>query len=89
MPFHSLRHTSRILILNDICASIKEVQQRVGHANPSTTINIYGGQATSKLDEVVAQRLDEIAAQALDDLITPIPVPLHPVAPKKESLPVQ
>lgn len=45
------------------------VHHRMGHASPSTTINIYGGETTSKMGE--------IAAQALDDLITPVSVPLH------------
>lgn len=45
------------------------VHHKMGHASPSTTINIYGGEMTSKMGE--------IAAQALDDLITPVSVPLH------------
>ena len=54
MRFHDLRHTSITLVLNEIVAPIKEAQKRAGHASPSTTINIYGGETTSKLDEVVA-----------------------------------
>ena len=64
MRFHDLRHTSITLVLNEIGAPIKEAQRRAGHASPTTTINIYGGEATMKLDEMVAQQLD--------DLVTPI-----------------
>jgi integrase len=78
MRFHDLRHTSVTLILNDIGAPIKEAQHRAGHASPSTTINIYGGETTSKLDQVVAQSLDE--------LITPVSFKLHPNCTKEESL---
>ncbi len=69
MRFHDLRHTSVTLVLNEIGAPVKEAQQRAGHASPSTTINIYAGQATSKLDDMVAKSLDE--------LITPVKIELH------------
>ena len=69
MRFHDLRHTSITLVLNEIGAPIKEAQRRAGHASPSTTINIYGGEATYKLDEMVAQ--------SLDDLVTPRRIELH------------
>lgn len=73
MRFHDLRHTSITLVLNEIGAPVKEAQRRAGHASPSTTMNIYGGEATMKLDEVVAQ--------SLDDLVTPIQVKI----PLKEA----
>ncbi|NLF50091.1 MAG: site-specific integrase [Leptolinea sp.] len=69
MRFHDLRHTSITLILNEIGAPVKAAQQRAGHASPSTTINIYGGEITMKLDEFVAQSLDEI--------VTPVEIELH------------
>jgi integrase len=69
MRFHDLRHTSITLILNEIGAPIKAAQQRAGHASPTTTINIYGGDATKKLDEYVAQSLDEI--------VIPVKIDLH------------
>lgn len=68
MRFHDLRHTSITLLLNEVGVPIKEAQHRAGHASPSTTINIYGGETTS--------RMDEIAAQGLDDLITPVALQL-------------
>ncbi|MCL4559004.1 MAG: site-specific integrase [Chloroflexi bacterium] len=69
MRFHDLRHTSITLMLNEIGVPIKEAQRRAGHTRPSTTIDIYGGEPTSKLDELVAQ--------GLDDLITPIKAEWH------------
>jgi integrase len=80
MRCHDLRHTSVTLILNDIGAPIKEAQHRAGHASPSTTIKIYGGETTSKLDEVVARNLDE--------LITPVSFKLHPNCTQKRK-PIQ
>ncbi len=79
MRFHDLRHTSVTLILNDIGAPIKEAQHRAGHASPSTTINIYGGETTSKLDEMVARNLDE--------LVTPVSFNCTQIAPKKKAYP--
>jgi len=78
MRFHDLRHTSITLLLNDVGVPIKEAQRRAGHASPTTTLSIYGGEVTSKLDA--------IAAQQLDDLITPVRVDLHPNCTKQESL---
>ena len=77
MRFHDLRHTSITLILNEIGAPIKEAQKRAGHASPTTTINIYGGETTSKLDKIVAQSMDE--------LVTPVKLELHPNCTKEES----
>ena len=54
MRFHDLRHTSITLLLNEVGVPIKEAQRRAGHASPSTTINIYGGETTSKMDEIAA-----------------------------------
>jgi integrase len=79
MRFHDLRHTSITLVLNEIGAPVKEAQQRAGHASPSTTINIYGGQATSKMDDMVAKSLDE--------LITPVKIELHRNCTEEKSLP--
>lgn len=69
MCFHNLRHTSITLALNEIGVPIKEAQHRAGHASPSTTINIYGGNVTTSLDERTAQELD--------NLITPLKLDLQ------------
>lgn len=68
MRFHDLRHTSITLVLNEIGAPVKEAQRRAGHASPTTTINIYGGEATMKLDEMVAHSLDELVTPMKVDL---------------------
>jgi hypothetical protein len=60
MRFRDLHHTSITLVLNEIGVPVKEIQHRAGHATTSTTINMYGGESTSKLDEMVAQSLDEL-----------------------------
>lgn len=79
MRFHDLRHTSVTLVLNEIGAPVREAQHRAGHASPTTTLNIYCGSTTTKMDETIAQKLD--------DLVTPIQFELHPVAPKQMDLP--
>jgi integrase len=79
MRFHDLRHTSITLLLNEVGVPIKEVQRRAGHTRPSTTMDIYGGEATSKWDDV--------AAQSLDDLITPTKLEWHRNGTEEKSLP--
>lgn len=61
-----MRHSSITLLLNEVGAPIKEAQHRAGHTSPSTTIDSYGGEVSSKLDSAVAEGLDE--------LITPVQV---------------
>jgi integrase len=78
MRFHDLRHTSITLVLNDIGAPIKEAQRRAGHASPTTTINLYGGEATNKMDDMVAQSLDE--------LITPLQIELPQAGPISDRM---
>ena len=64
MRIHDLRHSSITLLLNEVGAPIKEAQHRAGHTRPSTTMDIYGGEVSSKLDSAMAEGLDE--------LITPV-----------------
>ena len=40
IPFHGLRHTSATILIARH-SDIKTVQQRLGHAEASTTMNIY------------------------------------------------
>lgn len=56
MRFPDLRHTSITMDLNELEAPIKEAQHRAGHSRPSTTIDIYGGEVSSKLDEKVVKK---------------------------------
>lgn len=69
MRFHDLRHTSITLLLNEVGVPIKEAQRRAGHTRPSTTMDIYGGDVSSQMDEN--------AAQSLDEIITPIKLDLN------------
>ena len=75
MRIHHLRHTSITMVLNELQAPIREAQHRAGHSRPSTTIDIYGGDVSSKADEIVARGMDE--------LITPIQIDI-PQKVKKE-----
>lgn len=77
MRFHDLRHTSITLLLNEVGVAVKVAQTRAGHTRPSTTLDIYAGDISSKLDEEAAQQLDE--------LITPIKIDLHRNCTEEES----
>jgi len=70
--FHDLRHTAASLMLNHGIPVIV-VSRRLGHAQPSITLNTYGH---------LIPGMQEEAAQLIDELITPIPIQqLHPTAP--------
>ena len=62
--FHDLRHTAASLMLNHGVAVIV-VSKILGHAKPSTTMDIYGH---------LIHEMQEEAAQVMDDLVTPIRV---------------
>jgi len=70
--FHDLRHTSASLMLNYGIPAIV-VSKRLGHANPSITLNVYGH---------VMPSMQEKAAETMDELLTPANFPialkLHP-----------
>lgn len=58
ITLHDLRHTSAtLLIANHV--DIKTVSERLGHANTSTTMNIYA-HALKELDEKAADTLEDI-----------------------------
>ena len=58
IPFHGLRHTSAtILIANH--SDIKTVQARLGHAEASTTMNIYA-HALQETDRKAAATLENV-----------------------------
>ena len=66
---HSLRHSNATLLIaegTDICT----VSQRLGHAQTSTTLNVYAHALKSK-DADAADRLD--AALSKDNSIVPFP----------------
>ena len=62
--FHDLRHTAASLMLNNGIPVIV-VSRRLGHAKPSTTLDIYGH---------LYYEMQEEAAKVMDELITPIAI---------------
>ena len=64
--FHDLRHTAASLMLNNSIPLIV-VSRRLGHAQPSITLDVYGHLIPSKQQE---------AAALMDELLTPIQVEL-------------
>lgn len=56
--FHDLRHTSATLLIS-AHTDIKTVSARLGHAQTSTTMNIYA-HSFKKLDEVASDTLEDI-----------------------------
>lgn len=60
IPLHSLRHTNATLLIAS-GTDLRTVSKRLGHANMSTTANIYTH---------AIQTADEKAAQAIDDILT-------------------
>lgn len=60
--FHSLRHShATILLAGGIHPKI--VQERLGHANISTTIDTYS-HVTPSMQQAAADRLDEVLGEA-------------------------
>jgi len=60
IPLHGLRHTSATLLISQN-VDVKTVSNRLGHAQTSTTMDIYSH---------ALQKMDEQAAVVLDDLLT-------------------
>lgn len=58
MPFHGLRHTSASLLLA-AGAPIKNVSNRLGHADIRTTGNIYA-KIQNSVDKEIAEKMDNI-----------------------------
>jgi integrase len=62
--FHDMRHTAASIMLNNNIPVIT-VSKRLGHAKPSTTLDIYG---------CLYPESQEEAARIMDEIITPIPL---------------
>ncbi|MDX9865925.1 MAG: site-specific integrase, partial [Anaerolineaceae bacterium] len=65
--FHDLRHTAASLMLNNGIPLII-VSRRLGHAQPSITLDVYGHLIPGKQQE---------AASLMDDLLTPIQIEIQ------------
>jgi hypothetical protein len=77
IQFHNLRHTAASLMLNRNIPAIV-VSKRLGHAKPSTTLDIYGHLMPEGQDE---------AARLMDELITSIPVEIPSSTPVDRTSP--
>lgn len=60
---HSFRHTHTSLLL-EVGVGIKEIQQRLGHTDINTTMNIYA-HMTSNMEEKASQKFDKL----MEDLL--------------------
>ncbi|GAA4654944.1 hypothetical protein GCM10023142_20820 [Anaerocolumna aminovalerica] len=58
IPLHSLRHTSATLLISDNI-DVRTVSARLGHAQTSTTMNIYA-HSLKKSDEKAASSLNNL-----------------------------
>lgn len=61
IPLHGLRHTSATLLISQN-VDVKTVSNRLGHAQTSTTMDIYS-HALQKMDEQAAVVLDDLLAK--------------------------
>jgi len=73
--FHDLRHTAASLLLNNSVPVIV-VSKILGHAKPSTTMDIYGH---------LINEMQEEAARIMDELVTPVRVELLKFSEKSEN----
>ena len=65
ISFHSLRHTNATILINK-GINIRAVSARLGHANPTTTLNIYT-HALQSIDIAAANVLENTLSNAEDE----------------------
>ncbi|CVI65682.1 site-specific tyrosine recombinase XerC [Clostridiales bacterium CHKCI001] len=58
IPLHGLRHTSATLLISQNI-DVRTISSRLGHAQTSTTMNIYA-HSLKKMDEVAADTLENL-----------------------------
>lgn len=63
IPLHGLRHTSATLLISQN-VDVRTVSNRLGHAQTSTTMDIYS-HALQKMDEKAADTLDNLLSKKL------------------------
>lgn len=56
LPFHGLRHTAATIMISQ-GADVRNLSNRLGHANTSTTLNIYS-HALKTVDKDIAEKTD-------------------------------
>lgn len=56
LPFHGLRHTAATIMISQ-GADVRNLSSRLGHANTSTTLNIYS-HALKSVDRDIAEKTD-------------------------------
>ena len=61
IPLHGLRHTSATLLISQN-VDVKTVSGRLGHAQTSTTMDIYA-HSLKKMDEVAAETLNNLLSK--------------------------
>jgi integrase len=61
---HSLRHTHTSLLI-EAGVGVKEIQQRLGHGDINTTMNIYA-HITENMEEKASQKFSELMRGSLD-----------------------
>jgi len=57
VTFHGLRHTNVSLLIAD-GVDVRTIASRLGHANPSTTLNLYS-HMLRKSDQIAADSLEK------------------------------
>jgi integrase len=65
--FHDLRHSSATLLI-EAETDLKSIQQRLGHGQMQTTMNIYG-HVTQKLSRKTADKFDQFDPRKINTLI--------------------
>ncbi|MBT3391641.1 MAG: site-specific integrase [Chloroflexi bacterium] len=76
LRFHDLRHTAASLMLNNGVPPIV-VSRILGHAKPSTTMDIYGHLLSNMQGE---------AARIMDELVTPIVIGMEEIVREDEKI---
>lgn len=62
IPLHGLRHTSATLLISEN-VDVKTVSSRLGHAQTSTTMDIYA-HALKQMDEKASNALEDVFKRA-------------------------
>jgi integrase len=65
--FHDLRHSSSTLLI-EAETDLKSIQQRLGHGQIQTTMNIYG-HVTQKLSRKTADKFDQFDPRKINELM--------------------